>query len=403
MFEIIDEIGKDDYGTGTKHFLVWNGNVVDGVKVLNKSTFGIRKIFELETVRSNATDYLLNFCLKDFRLFTKLTFFDWKQNDNFDWILEIELLHLVERYNPCIRFRIIPKFAFWKNNYSFVEFKNLFTDILLEHFIELEFLKESQSFNELDEMVFVAYKSCEDFSLRQEIEKYVNALEKVYFETSELLKTEKHILSAFNFPKDLKIPCEQYLLYFAQFLSDLGINATSDLQEESGKVLFSVMPTDDFEALDKIREALAVYLKLPESPIVYDDSFAAMRLQQQIENLQHSQRMAARELQFNDKLLTAQSEMIHEKNVTISQLQSVTDQQQKIIEKISSKSIMMDSVENKEELEEVYDGLKVGESKWLYEKTGIKANPLKIIKTAVKNTFGKDGEKKSILGLDEET
>ncbi len=62
---------------------------------------------------------------------------------------------------------------------------------------------------------------------------------------------------------------------------------------------------------------------------------------------------------------------------------------------------MMDSLENKEELEEIYDGLKIGESKWLYELTGIKANVAKVIKTAVKNTFGKD-DKKSILGLDEE-
>ena len=111
--------------------------------------------------------------------------------------------------------------------------------------------------------------------------------------------------------------CKQYLEYFAQFLKDLGINATSNLNEEAGKVLFSVTPTDDKEALDKIREALAVYLNLPASPIVYDDSFAAMRLQQQIENLQHSQRMAVRELQFNEKLLVAQSDTIHEKNITI--------------------------------------------------------------------------------------
>ncbi|MEP6903265.1 MAG: hypothetical protein ABJA66_16060 [Actinomycetota bacterium] len=37
------------------------------------------------------------------------------------------------------------------------------------------------------------------------------------------------------------------------------------------------------------------------------------------------------------------------------------------------------------------------------EQLGIYLNPAKVIKTAVKNTFGKDGEKKSVLGLDEET
>ncbi len=212
---------------------------------------------------------------------------------------------------------------------------------------------------------------------------------------------ELSIFTIFNFHENLKSSCEQYLLYFAQFLQDIGINATSNLKEEAGKVLFSVTPIDDKVALEKIREALAVYLNLPASPIVYDDSFAAMRLQQQVENLQHSQRMAVRELQFNEKLLIAQSDTIHGKNITISQQQSVIEQQQKIIEKISSKSIMMDSVENKEELEKIYDGLEVSYSKWLFELTGIKANFVKLISSAVKNTLGKD-EKKSELGLDEE-
>lgn len=206
----------------------------------------------------------------------------------------------------------------------------------------------------------------------------------------------------FDFPVELKVSCEQYLIYFAQFLRDLGISAESNLKAEAGKVLFSVTPNDDVEALNIIREALAVYLSLPTSPIIYDDSFAAMRLQQQVENLHHSQKMAVRELQLNEKLLFAQSEIIREKNITISQQQSIIEQKDKIIEKISSKSIMMDSVENKEELEELCDGLKIGESKFLKEQLGIHLNPAKVIKTAVKNTFGKDSEKKSVLGLDEE-
>ena len=214
-------------------------------------------------------------------------------------------------------------------------------------------------------------------------------------------ENENGFTKRFEFPEEIRNSCEQYLLYFAQFLLDLGINVNANLKEESGKVLFSVTPTDETQALDKIREALAIYLNLPMSPIIYDDSFAAMRLQQQIENLQHSQRMAVRELQFNEKLLVAQSDTIREKNLTISQQQSVIEQKDKIIEKISSKSIMIDSAENKEELEELYDGVKVGESETLKKWLGISLNPAKAIKTAVKNTFGKD-EKKSVLGLNEE-
>jgi len=289
----------------------------------------------------------------------------------------------------------------WKWKFSpesyFTEFASLISDEFVDVVIDIEdaFISEIRIFtNESEDISLASGIFFKTFSLINKFHsETVQRIEKSPFTNS--------ILSSFMFPKNLKITCEQYLLYFAKFLYDLGINATSDLKEEAGKVLFSITPVDDVEALDKIREALSVYLKLPESPIIFDESFKSMRLQQQIENLQHSQRMAVRELQFNEKLLAAQSDVLHEKNLTISQLQTVNEQQQKIIEKISSKSIMMDSVENKEELEELYEGLKVGESKWLKELTGIGLNPAKAIKTAVKNTFGKE-DKKSILGLDED-
>src|SRR5215213_4701390 len=64
---------------------------------------------------------------------------------------------------------------------------------------------------------------------------------------AENKQRESSNLFTFNFPEAVKIPCEQYLLYFATFLKDLGINAASNLQEEAGKVLFSVTPTEDIE------------------------------------------------------------------------------------------------------------------------------------------------------------
>ncbi|MGC2237928.1 MAG: hypothetical protein WA584_17340 [Pyrinomonadaceae bacterium] len=140
---------------------------------------------------------------------------------------------------------------------------------------------------------------------------------------------------------------------------------------------------------------------MPSSPIVYDESFAAMRLQQQIENLEHSQKMTVREIQLAEKVMMIQSETIQEKNVIISQKDSVIEQQNKVIEKISSKSIMMDSLENKEELEEIFEGLKIGKSKFLMEQLGVHLNPATALKTAGKKILGKEDENKSILGLDD--
>jgi hypothetical protein len=299
-----------------------------------------------------------------------------------------------------VTFSLSPVLRNWKRPYSFEEFSKGFVN-----FIATKSKHKSENMGEplgvsYTDTVGLTYEHLFSYkTIESEIEQYLIYFDWVYERTLEtVLETinvetkKKDISATFDFPEQLKINCEQYLLYFVQFLKDLGINADSKIKEEAGKVLFSVTPTDDIEALDKIREALAVYLNLPASPIVYDDSFAAMRLQQQIDNLQHSQKMAVRERQLNEKLLIAQSDMIREKNVTISQQQSVIEQQNKIIEKISSKSIMMDSVENKEEFEKVFDGLEFGTSKELKEKLGIKFNPLTSLKTIAQKLTGTDNE-----------
>jgi hypothetical protein len=74
------------------------------------------------------------------------------------------------------------------------------------------------------------------------------------------------LITLFDFPPALSTACEQYLLYFVQFLRDLGIEAEGDVRHRANQVLFSVRPQEGAEALDRIREALAIYLQLPSTP-----------------------------------------------------------------------------------------------------------------------------------------
>lgn len=64
------------------------------------------------------------------------------------------------------------------------------------------------------------------------------------------------LIAMFDFPAAVRAPCEQYLLYFVEFLRDLGVEAEANLQHDAGRVLFSISPRSGKEALDKIREAL---------------------------------------------------------------------------------------------------------------------------------------------------
>lgn len=76
------------------------------------------------------------------------------------------------------------------------------------------------------------------------------------------------LVTLFEFPGDVATACEQYLLYFVQFLKDLGIEANASIKHEARSVLFSVTPTDGAEALDNVRQALHIYLNLPGTPNV---------------------------------------------------------------------------------------------------------------------------------------
>ncbi|HYJ88718.1 MAG TPA: hypothetical protein VEW46_21810 [Pyrinomonadaceae bacterium] len=67
-----------------------------------------------------------------------------------------------------------------------------------------------------------------------------------------LLGEDSDSVSAlFEFPEEVRLPCEQYLQYFAEFLRDLGVNANTSLVQQAGQVLFTVTPTDQEQALSK--------------------------------------------------------------------------------------------------------------------------------------------------------
>lgn len=382
-------------------FLVSDNQIVEDVIVRG----GDKNFCSITTKHKGASDDLSLYKFKDFYFATYLTLTEYFEIDEFYFDVLIFFPRSRDKKLVDLDLRFTPDLRNWKFPFTVSEYFALFSDIWNEKYKSEGNINEESFENEVEIIIEFVSINLEQ-TIVSELSKYGKFLLEVHEKTIEKLKSsvDRHSVSAlFNFPEEIRVPCEQYLLYFVQFLRDLGINATRNLKEEAGKILFTVTPTDDVEALDKIREALAIYLKLPESPILYNESFAAMKLQQQIENLQHSQRMAARELQFTEKLLIAQSETIQEKNLTISQQQSVIEQQNKIIEKITSKSIMVDSLENKDELEKFCEGFEVGKSEFLIKYFGLHLNPATVLKNAGRKILGKEENESTFLKLDEES
>jgi hypothetical protein len=394
--------------TFKEHFLFIDGNFIDGVSVGENYFFEARpyNYYVISWNKENSSS-LVSLTLNEFFVVEVglLTILHWDKWESLE--VSVGFRKGIDTQDILFETEFKPDLLNWKSLYSYNDYYEKFAEIW-NHKYQEELLNERVDNKFKPTLKF----SSNNLPVEDEIKSELKKVFVIHQAVLEQLREEgfsNQLITSFNFPEEIKTPCEQYLLYFAQFLRDLGINATSNLKEEAGKVLFSVTPTDDNEALDKIRQALAVYLKLPESPISdieYSENFALMRLQQQVRNLQHSQQMAKTEILSAQFALSLAQQNIDNQDRIIIRQNSLIENQDKVIEKITSKSIMIDSVEKKEvkeEYEEIYEGMRSGESKWLRELTGIGLNPAKFIKAAVKNTLGKDDGNKSVLGLDEES
>jgi hypothetical protein len=120
------------------------------------------------------------------------------------------------------------------------------------------------------------------------------------------------VVSYFHFPSSISVACQQYLLYFVQFLEDLGIEAKADVTQEPSRVLFTVTPANGPEALEAIREALDAYLKLPGSVALsqIDDQgsdTAVLQLKSNVLHLQSQLMLAVATIRTHEATIEAMS------------------------------------------------------------------------------------------------
>lgn len=116
-------------------------------------------------------------------------------------------------------------------------------------------------------------------ALNEHVSKGVSVMESVLKKAIASLfanLNDEFLSTLFEFPEHLRTSCKQYLIYFVQFLADLGYEAETELKEDANKTLFKITPKDGKEALTNIREALAIYLNAPGSPDFDGSSFKVM-------------------------------------------------------------------------------------------------------------------------------
>ncbi|WP_427137344.1 hypothetical protein [Psychrobacillus psychrodurans] len=234
-----------------------------------------------------------------------------QNNDNDKYVLSLEIG--------------FDNFENWKNPYSIQEI----ADALSERINKDKNLgfKWKQSDDEIvvNGCQIVFETNDENESIKSFINAELPTIKKIYDEVIEDLLSEETdaVFSVFSFPEHVSIPCEQYLLYFAQFLKELGIDATADIKHEAGNVLFSVTPTSGHSALMQIRQALDIYLQMPV--ILSNSNYMQIpndpKVQQLLANIQHLNG----QLMLSNAILQVKEQTIQQQQVIIRQHQQIID------------------------------------------------------------------------------
>ncbi|WP_192021646.1 hypothetical protein [Shewanella sp. WPAGA9] len=215
-------------------------------------------------------------------------------------------------------YEINLEFEEWDESFSILSFGN-----------ELSELPELQSHENIE-----YYRSDEDFVSNGFGFRFKNlnpstSISMFLNETSELvtslISTAKKnlknkgnkVLIELKLEPEVRSPCEQYLMYFSQFLEDLGIQAKSEITHHNELTFFSVIPDNKEHALSVIADCLASYLSLPtelevHKNIVVPQDVALMQLEANIMHLR-SQLMLA------NSIIEAKDTSIHNLKLTNEQ------------------------------------------------------------------------------------
>jgi hypothetical protein len=241
-------------------------------------------------------------------------------------------LHKAE--NPSLSLSSLVEATGWAKPYSLSDYAQAIQAVFTRSKIQ----DIKIGLEDVDGYTIMVYFECQLASLNatisNEIDYRLAQIKSVHEEALNDLTVnldKNSVVTLFRFPPTIKTTCQQYLLYFVQFLEDLGITANSEIKDDAGSILFSVTPTDGSSALGKIKDALEVYLDLPRNP-EFNTAVG------EFSNLAVSQ-LKANVFFLKSQIALAQA-MLETKNATIEALNfTVFQQRQLLTEPILAKNI----------------------------------------------------------------
>jgi hypothetical protein len=209
--------------------------------------------------------------------------------------------------DPKLIFPVTVDEENWAKPFSIVQFYDALGQVVSKHPTYRSKFDQDDVHRRSIRQFYIDIKD-QQASINDLVEAHRLSLQDIILQTYAMLAAavrRDSLVAFFEFPPAFKTACQQYLVYFIQFLSDMGIEADAELKEESHRVLFAVTPRTGQEGLERIRDALDAYLRLPDAPDMaglvarYPDT-AVAQLYANVLHLQSQVVLAKSALQMKD-------------------------------------------------------------------------------------------------------
>lgn len=325
-----------------------------------------------EILQSNAKSYPRNLRLADHS--DDLASFSTLENGIYV-SKKINVLTIVYKYEH--------NFSEWNFPFSITEFNEYFRWSLGEKGIEVD----TGDFFELDILQTINALD-DDRPIIDVLESFDEKIIECTIEETKIALTKnnakKLLIKIFDFPPEYKNICSQYLIWFGEFLENLGVEADVSTENKGGKTFLVVSPVENVEMLEKIEQLFYQYVSLPYVEVLPP--------RQEMSSLeQHTFLAVKQQIQMLEMQIESKDSVIENKKSTIVSLNATITSHANTIDTQAGKLTLLNALVDKDKWSNVPFTEGTFKCKDLGKKTmSIQFEPLAIFKKLIKDKNNED-------------
>jgi len=205
-------------------------------------------------------------------------------------INEVSIDFCITEY--ILGFRIKYELEVWANHYSFKKFNLVFEKLLSEGSFKIT----THNYSEVDLDIEIDRLKYQNRIMLPDVKKALKHIEKCSLEAHKILIEQSKddvFIKIFEFPAEYKNICSQYLIWFGEFLQNLGLDANVSTEQSKNQTQLIVSPNECPELLTEIEKLFYQYLSLPyaellppESNLTPQELHAYQAVKMQVQHLQ---------------------------------------------------------------------------------------------------------------------